>query len=176
MNRATFPGAELDIGVQLSARVGSLADEVARLRQDIADRETTEVELNGAWDRTTTVVVGGLTCAYFAIQQQCPPGYTWDVTRLGVGADVSPVVASQSGTLYVFASGADHDFSYASWVDSTIVAFPQSAFYSPGEFPVYSGERIYFLVVGYAVGTPLSASGTAVQRKGLTRRAVATVG
>lgn len=171
-------GAEvgLDIDLGLSARLGDLSDQVTELRNGLHVPSATPVELTGSWDRTTTVTVDGVSCAYFALQQQCPVGYTWDLRRLGVGAGLSPITASQVGVWYVFASQADRDFSYMSWVDAATIATPQSAFYSPGEFPVYGGERVYFLVTGFAVNTELSATGTAIQRKGQDIRAIAAVG
>jgi hypothetical protein len=96
--------------------------------------------------------------------QQCPPGSTWDVVRFAITDGASPFtfVGAHTGDGWVFAGNSDSDYTVVGLRD-IVAQMPSVAFYALGQFIVYSGQRIFFLLEN-GTATNYGFSGTALQR------------
>jgi hypothetical protein len=140
------------VGFQISAGLGSLRDEMRKMRADLqrsraqVPKDRREVFYPFNTPNSQYPAAGNLILAIDGPQL----GELWEVRQIIVGGSI--VTQTPNGTAYVLTGiGITPDLSLAAARDVSLTPFPVKGFYSTGVFKLRPQEGIFIVITG---GTP----------------------
>lgn len=162
------------VGVQLVASLGSVNDEIRKMRRDLAraraDVPRDRRENFSAFPNNQFPAAGNLVLSLDGPTL----GVLWEVRQITVGG--AAATAAPAGTAYVFSGvSPPNDLSLVGLRGLTSGSLPQIATWGTGTFKVYRQQNLYVVIVGGTVGSTYAAYADIAEYPDTARMATVTV-